>query len=182
MMPMSQIDMVVSIDEAMLKVCGGFQLDVGRPSKRPDVHVVIRQGDVVATGQRAVNEDLSTWTVVVATDQQEQFTINTPAIACGVIIAEQERGGLEALSWVQEVMIRGFAERLNGPPAIPEELPVASPEGGQLQAGRAVSSSLTIVKESDPQGGETLKWSREVSIRKVIPAELRSPAETRPAL
>ncbi len=167
-MPMSQIDMVVLIDGATLQVCGDFKPESGRPSKRPEVHVVVRQGDIVARGQRAVKEDLATWTVEVATDQQQQFT-TASAIACAAIIVEKEPGGLEALSWVQEVTIlKGERQDTNVPFDFPPSESVASPQGGQLPEQHAVSASLAILKTGD----NTLSWHHEVNIRPVASAEV----------
>lgn len=173
-MPMSQIDMVVIIDEGMLKVCGDFQLDAGRPERPPEVRVVIRQGDIVAKGQRAVDEDLGSWTVVVAADHEQKFTTGD-AIACGVIIIEKEQG-LEALSWVQKVDINPYVDSENNAFDFPPEESVPSPDGGQLENGRAVSSSLTILKQPNPQDGDTLSWRREVSIRRVAHHRTESPS------
>jgi hypothetical protein len=170
MMPMSQIDMVIFKDDpSHLQVCGDFEPERGRPSSRPEVHVVVRQGDVVAKGHDVVKED-SSWTVVVAAEQLARFTDAEPAVACGVIIVEQEPGGLESLSWVQEVQIRrGDRAAENRPFVFPAREPVAAPEGGRLPEGRAVSSSLAILKGPDP---ERLAWRREVSIRPVELAEV----------
>jgi hypothetical protein len=172
----SQIDMVVLINGAMLKVCGDFELEQGRASKRPEVHVVVQQGDIVAKGQRAVDQNLTSWTVVVATDQPQQFTAGQPAIACGVIIVEKEPAGLEALSWAQEVDVQPVTtirdeKDENKPFHFPPPESVVSPQGGQLPPKRAVSSSLAIL----PTGDDTLSWRHEVEIRSVKPATVISP-------
>jgi hypothetical protein len=160
---------VVLINGAMLKVCGDFELEQGRATKPPEVHVVVQQGDIVAKGQRAVDQNLTSWTVVVATDQPQQFTAGQPAIACGVIIVEKEPAGLEALNWVQEVeVLPQTARKVNKPFHFPAAEPVVSPQGGQLPRGRAVSSSLAIL----PTGDATLSWHHEVEIRPVEPAEV----------
>jgi hypothetical protein len=184
MMPMSQIDMVVvlkepSIDGATLRVCGRFEPEPGRPSQRPEVHVVVQQGDIVAKGQKAVDDNSPTWTVEVGTDPPQQFIPGQPAIACGVIIVEKEPAGLEALSWVQEVNVlprdtirTAENERFVFPPAES----VVSLQGGQLPSEHAVSSSLAFVPASD----EPLSWHHKVEIRlaesaPVLPPETDSP-------
>jgi hypothetical protein len=169
MMPMSQIDMV-ALNGATLRVCGDFEVERGRSGKPPEVHVVVQQGGIVGKGQEAVREDLASWTIEVAMDQQQPFTAG-PAIACGVIIVEKEPAGLEALSWVQEVnVLPSVRERLDDSPIFPAPEPVASPQGGQLPDGRAVSSSLAIL----PTGDGTHSWSHEVEIRRVEPAKFET--------
>jgi len=173
----SQIDMVVLIDGAMLQVCGDFELEEGRMSKRAEVHVVVQQDDIVARGQRAVDQNSTSWTVVVATDQPQKFTAGRSAIAYGVIIVEKEPAGLEALSWAQEVDVRPVGtirkeeKDENKPFHSPLPESVVSMQEGQLESERAVSSSLAIL----PTGDGTLSWSHKVEIRPVQPAVVISP-------
>ena len=50
-MPMSQIDMVILLDDSTLQVCGGLQREQGKvPGRDARLYVVVRQGDAIATG------------------------------------------------------------------------------------------------------------------------------------
>jgi hypothetical protein len=167
-MPMSQIDMVIfEQDDSHLQVCGDFAPAIVDPAKPAEIHVAVRQGDVVARGSGQC--DGANWEVDA--EAQGQLTPGS-AIACAVAIVEKEPAGLETLVWVQEVEIRhGKRVGVNVPLDFPEPESVIS-ASGQLAGGRTVASSLAISKEENPQGGRTLSWHREVSIRPVVAAEV----------
>jgi hypothetical protein len=170
MMPMSQIDMVVfKQDDSHLQVCGDFARTLGNSAKPAELHVVVRQGDIVARGDGECEG--TNWEVPV--EAQGQHLTAGHAIACAVAIIEKEDpAGLETLSWVQEVeIIEGKRASLNEPLDFPQPECVTSALG-QLEKGRAVASSLAILEKKNPQGGETLSWQREFSIRPVEPAKV----------
>jgi hypothetical protein len=50
-MPMSQIDMVIlKQGGSSLQVCGGLEREDGKEQRPAQLYVVVRQGDVIATG------------------------------------------------------------------------------------------------------------------------------------
>lgn len=172
-MPISQIDMVILLDGSTLQVCGGLQRESGKIPGRPAyLYVVVRQGDVIATGNGTSPDDgTDRWKVK---DVQVQGGPTTqlragPAIACGVAIVEKDDQaglGLEAFSWAQQVNIRAGVdpEWIEDPPPIDfgeGELVVS--EGGKLGAAQAIASSLAI----RPSDGGGYGWALEVEMRAV---------------
>ena len=169
-MPMSQIDMVSLKDDSnrRLQVCGGLQRDQSGkvPGRAARLYVVVRQGDVIATGDGTCKDDESRrWVlddVKVPDDLTTQRLQVGPAIACGVAIVEEAAGGLEAFSWVQQVDILGETWVAPPPIAFREPQQVVS-EQGQLAAAQAIESSLTIT----PSDAGRYRWDQKVKIRPV---------------
>lgn len=174
-MPMSQIDMVVLVppDHAKLQVCGDFAPELHPLAKLAEIHVAIRQGDLIVRGDTTCQG--ANWQVFI--DAQPGLT-EGPAIACAVAFLEKDPGGLETLSWVQKVQIKkGTRQSENIPFLFPESESFTSAQG-QVGDERSVSSSLAIFEETNPQGEATLNWHRELSIRAVQFAEVDSSPST----
>jgi len=178
MMPLSQIDMVVlEQDGSSLEVCGGLERGDGKvPGRSARLYVVVRQGDVIATGEGICKDDGSKrWQVDVKVpeDLTAQPLKPGPAMACGVAIVEEAPAGLEAFSWAQQVeILPSGAER-------PKENPIPFPDPelavsarGQLATDRTVSSSLTV---KPSESSRTHRWTHEADLRKVVPAPFTSP-------
>ena len=174
-MPMSQIDMVVLVppDHSKLQVCGDFDPEIHESAKLAEIHVAIRQGDLILRGDTTCRG--TNWQVFI--DAQPGLT-EGPAIACAVAFLEKDPAGLETLSWVQRVQIMaGTRSDENVPLHFPEAESVTSAQG-QVGDERSVSSSLAIFEATNPQGEATLGWHRELSIRTVQFAELKRSAST----
>jgi hypothetical protein len=164
--PNSQIDMVVKREEdgrERWEACGDLEQGTGNASRPVDLHVVVRQGDVVARGHGT--RDYGRWQLEVVPDGDGQLTPGT-AITSAVAIVEKERPpGLETLTWVQRVKVverRGDDKPFQFPPA---ELVVT--KQGEVGDDRAVSSSLAILEEARPAG---VHWEQVLEIRRVVEA------------
>ena len=173
-MPMSQIDMVVLVppDHAELQVCGDFDPEVPASPSPAEVHVAIRQGDVIARGSAELRG--TRWRVHI--DRRTGLT-EGPAIACAVAFLEKDPAGLETLSWVQRVHIKEGGGRRPEDESTRFHFP--EPESSTSARGtvgddRSVSSSLAIFEQAGPQGEAALSWQRESSIRAVEFAEVDS--------
>ena len=168
-MPMSQIDMVILLNDSTLQVCGGLQRETGNlPGRSAHLYIVVRQGDVIATGDGTSKDDGTDRWVVKDVKVQGGPTTQLragPAIACGVAIVEKDDpAGLEAFSWAQQVNLRTGVdpEWIEDPPPIDfgeGELVVSA--GGKLGAAQAIASSLAI----RPSDGGGYGWAHEVEMR-----------------
>ena len=172
-MPLSQIDMVILLNGSTLRVCGGLQREIGNLPGRPaHLYVVVRQGDVIATGNRTSEDDGTNRWVMKDVKVQGGPTTQLragPAIACGVAIVEKDDpAGLESFSWAQQVNIRTHDPLYdpsweNPPPIDFSEAELAVSAGGKLGAAQAVASSLAI----RPSDGGGYRWANEVDMRAV---------------
>ena len=169
-MPLSQIDMVILLNGSTLQVCGGLQREIGNLPGRPaHLYVVVRQGDVIATGNGTSEDDGTDRWVLTNVKVQGGPTTQLragPAIACGVAIVEKDDpAGLESFSWAQQVNIRTddplWGE--NPPPIDFSEAELAVSAGGKLGAAQAIASSLAI----RPSDGGGYRWAHEVDMRAV---------------
>lgn len=165
MVPNSQIDMVVKGEEDGREgwfVCGDIAPGPGNAARPIGLHVVVRQGDVIARGH--ATRDFGRWRFRVVPDDGE-LTVGW-AIASAVAIVEKENPpGLETLTWVQRVEVmeeRGTDQPFDFPAA---ELTVT--KQGEVAADRAVSSSLAILEEPRPGG---FQWEQVLEIRRVVEA------------
>jgi hypothetical protein len=168
MMPLSQIDMVILLDEPKLQVCGGLQREEQGKEHRPArLYVVVRQGDVIATGSGTCDYGSKRWKVDVRVPQSRRTGLQAgPAIACGVAIVEEDPAGLEAFSWVQQVNILTedrVWDQQEPPPIDFGDPKQAFSEQGQLNANQAIASSLTVT----PSDGGRYRWAQKVEIRPV---------------
>jgi len=174
-MPMSQIDMVILLDDSRLQVCGGLKRESDKePGRAARLFVVVRQGDVIASGEGTCeynqNDKNTRWKLEdVKVPQGLSSRLQAgPALACGVAIVEKYPEGLEAFSWVQQVKIRTDDPSWGvDPPLInfPDPQQVF-PEQGQLNAAQAIASSLTVT----PSDGGNYRWTQELEIRPLAPA------------
>jgi hypothetical protein len=170
MMPMSQIDMVILLDSSTLQVCGGLQLEPktgNLPGRPAHLYVVVRQEDVIATGNGMSKDDgTDRWVldeVMVQGDPTTQLQAG-PAIACGVAIVEKDDpGGLEAFSWAQQVNIREGDPWAHPPRIDFGEAELVVSASGKLGAAQAIASSLAI----RPSDGDEYRWAHEVEMRAV---------------
>jgi hypothetical protein len=169
MMPLSQIDMVVLLDDSKLQVCGGLQREIGNLPGRPaHLYVVVRQGDVIATGNGTSEDDgTDRWVLKIQGGPTTQLRAG-PAIACGVAIVEKDPAGLEAFSWAQQVDILAQDP---SPGWDPQPIVFRDPQQvfskqGQLDAAQAIASSLTIT----PSDAGNYHWAQEVEVRPLAPA------------
>lgn len=172
-MPMSQIDMVILLDDSTLQVCGGLERESDKvPGRAARLYVVVRQGDIVATGDGTAEDDGSGRWKVPEVKVPEGVTSGLqtgPALACGVAIVEKDQGGLEAFNWVQQVEIRTGDPSTWGEVLPPINFPNPQhvfPEQGQLDAAQAIASSLTVA----PSEGGNYSWTQELEIRPLAPA------------
>jgi hypothetical protein len=167
MMPMSQIDMVILLDSSTLQVCGGLQRELGNLPGRPAyLYIVVRQGDVVATGNGKSEDNLNKrWKLNVHVPEGHTTQLQAgPAIACGVAIVEKDDpAGLESFSWVQEVQVRRGRPWTDPPPIDFSEAKLTVSADGNLAAAQAIASSLAI----RPSDGGEYRWAYEVEIRAV---------------
>ena len=166
-MPNSQIDMVILLNGSTLQVCGGLERETGKPTGRPaHLYVVVRQGDVIATGNGTSEDDgTNRWVLEVKVQGDPTTQLRAgPAIACGVAIVEKnDPAGLEAFSWAQQVNIRTGEPWVDPPPIdFGEAEPVVS-ESGKLGTAQAIASSLAI----RPSDGDEYRWAHEVEMRAV---------------
>lgn len=169
-MPMSQIDMVIlKPGGSTLQVCGGLQRELGNLPGRPaHLYVVVRQGNVIATGNGTSEDHPSRrWKLDVHVPEGPTTQLQAgPAIACGVAIVEKnDPAGLESFSWAQQVNIR-TDDPLWGedpPPIDFSEAELAVSAGGKLSAAKAIASSLAI----RPSDGGGYRWAHEVDMRAV---------------
>jgi hypothetical protein len=171
MMPISQIDMVILLNDSTLQVCGGLKREQGKvPDRAARLYVVVRQGDAIATGDGTCPYGHARWKVPEVKVPQGLTTRlqEGPALACGVAIVEEDPAGLEAFSWVQQVNIQ-VKDPLWGEDPPPINFPDPQqkfPEQGQLDAAQAIASSLTVT----PSDGGNYRWTQEVEIRPLAPA------------
>jgi hypothetical protein len=163
--PNSQIEMVVKVvQDGRMKwfVCGDILPSHGKPSRQVGLHVVVRQGDVIARGH--ATKDFGPWQFEVVPDGDGQLKVGEPAIASAVAIVEREGpSGLETLTWVQQVRVmgeRGTDKPFEFPPS---QLTVTTQ--GVVPDDSAVSSSLAILAE--PQPG-SFHWEQALEIREVV--------------
>jgi hypothetical protein len=174
MMPISQIDMVIlKEDGKSLQVCGGLKRETGNLPGRPAyLYIVVRQEDVIATGNETSPDDgTDRWKVREVKVQGGPTTQLRAgrAIACGVAIVEKDDPaglGLEAFSWAQQVNLRTGVdpEWIENPPPIDfGEAELAVKAGGKLGATQAIASSLAIL----PLDGGGYGWAHEVEMRAV---------------
>lgn len=166
MVPNSQIDMVVRGEEDGREgwfVCGDIARGPGNAARPVGLHVVVRQGDVIARGH--AKRDFGPWRFMVVPDDDGQLAVGS-AIASAVAIVEKENPpGLETLTWVQRVEVmeeRGTDQPFEFPAA---ELTVT--KQGEAADDRAVSSSLAILEEPRPGG---FHWEQVLEIRRVVEA------------
>jgi hypothetical protein len=110
--PNSQIEMVVKRVEdgrERWEACGDLKAQEGRALRPVDIHVVVRQGDVIVRGSVTVEvggTEPIDWVCEVGEDGDGELVAGTPAIASAVAIAERENPpGLETLTWVQRVKV-----------------------------------------------------------------------------
>jgi hypothetical protein len=164
--PNSQIEMVVKgdgDDHDRWFVCGDIAPEPGNAPRKVDLHVVVRQGDVIARG--GATKDFGPWRFEVVPVGGGQLTVGT-AIASAVAIVEKESPpGLETLTWVQRVKVmerRGEDRPFQFPPA---ELVMTGQ--GEVADDRAVSSSLAILAEARDGG---FHWEQVLEVRKVVQA------------
>jgi hypothetical protein len=161
-MPNSQIDMVVRDDDGVgWKVCGDFEPQDGRPDRKVDVYVVVRQGDVVARGHQVVPIGES-WRFEVVPEGGE-LEAGRSAIASAVAIAQEDRSGLEAFTWAQRVDVLEGRTDGNPPPQFAEPETVAA--HGELAASQAISSSLTVKEVGAAAGDGSLAWEHALQVR-----------------
>lgn len=153
-MPNSQITMVVRGDGGVgWKVCGGFQVPTEQLDPKVYVCVVVRQGDVIAHGDDVVSS--RRWQLEVKPEGGE-FNVGRSAIVSAVAIAQQDPSGLEAFTWAQRVAVLQSRTDGNPDPVFAEPDTVSGQ--GELAAGHAISSSLTV-KEAGAAAGDTgLSW------------------------
>jgi hypothetical protein len=165
MMPMSQIDMVIlKQDGSSLQVCGGLEREDGKEHRPAQLYVVVRKGDVIATGPGTCDYGNPRWQLDVHVPEGLPTRLQAgPAIACGVAIVEEDPAGLEAFSWVQQVEILARDPWTDPPPIDFKEPELATSATGQLDAAQAIASSLTIT----PSDGGRYRWAQEVEIRPV---------------
>jgi len=150
-MPNSQIDMVVRHGDGW-RVCGDFDKQGGRPDQDVDLYVVVRQGDVVARGHDVVSIRKE-WRFEVEPEGGD-FVVGQPAIATAVAIAKEDPAGLEAFTWAQRVDVLRRRTDGNPDPVFREPGTVAGQ--GELAAGRAISSSLTVKEAGSAAAGGSL--------------------------
>jgi hypothetical protein len=170
MMPLSQIDMVVLLDDSKLQVCGGLQPEIANLPGRPaHLYVVVRQGDVIATGPGTCDYGNPRWKLNVNVPQGPTTHLEAgPALACGVAIVEKDPAGLEAFSWAQQVDILaqdpspGWDPR----PIVFRDPQQVFSKQGQLDAAQAIASSLTVT----PSDAGNYHWAQEVEVRPLAPA------------
>jgi hypothetical protein len=185
MMPMSQIDMVILLDDTnkWLQVCGGLKREPDRvPGRAARLYVVVRQGDVIATGEGTCEYDEhaknTRWVlddvkvpddIKVPDDLTTQRLQVGSALACGVAIVEKDHpAGLEVFSWVQEVHVRTGSPWTNPPPIDFSEAELAVSAHGKLDAAEAIASSLAI----RPSDGGGYRWTCEIETRAVEEAQI----------
>jgi hypothetical protein len=162
--PNSQIDMVVrrTVDgRERWDVCGDIHQEPGNADRPVELHVVVRQGDVIARGRETTN--FGRWVVEVVEDGDGELVVGT-AIASAVAIVEKENpAGLETLSWVQRVKVvtkRGAPKPFDFPDPV-----LTMTTQGEVADDRAVSSSLAILEERRPGGA---RWEQVLEIREVV--------------
>jgi hypothetical protein len=153
-----------------LQVCGGLKREPGKVRGRAArLYVVVRQGDAIATGEGTCeydqNDENTRWKLPDVKVPKDLPSLRTgPALACGVAIVEEDQGGgLEAFSWLQQVNIlaRNPSPEWD-PPTINFPAPQqVFPEQGQLDAAQAIASSLTVI----PSDGGNYRWTQELEIR-----------------
>jgi len=171
-MPMSQIDMVILLDDSTLQVCGGLNRESGKvPGRAARLYVVVRQGNAIATGKGTCDYGSRRWKlrdVKVPEDLTTQRLQAGPALACGVAIVEEAAGGLEAFSWVQQVNILAEdpSSGWDPPPIVFSDPQQVLSQQGQLDAARAIASSLTVT----PSDADKYRWTQELEIRPLTPA------------
>jgi hypothetical protein len=153
-MPNSQITMVVRGDNGVgWNVCGGFQVSTEQLDPKIYVCVVVRQGDVIAHGDDVISS--RRWRLEVKPEGGE-FKVGGSAIVSAVAIAQQDPSGLEAFTWAQRVDV--LQRRTDGNPDPVFEEPDAAAGQGELAAGRAISSSLTVKEAGAAAGDGSLSW------------------------
>jgi hypothetical protein len=164
-MPMSQIDMVIlKQGGSSLQVCGGLERKDGKEQRPAQLYVVVRQGEVIATGSGMCEYGTPRWQLDVHVPEGLPTRLQAgSAIACGVAIVEEHPAGLEAFSWVQQVEILARDPWTDPPPIDFKEPELATSATGQLAAAQAISSSLTMT----PSDGGRYRWVQEVEIRPV---------------
>ncbi len=165
--PNSQIDMVVRRKDdgrERWDVCGDLEREQGNASRPVELHVVVRQGDVIARGHTTVG--FRRWVCEVVEDGDGELAAGSPAIASAVAIVEKEHPkGLETLTWVQRVKVvteRGADKPFDFPAP---ELTVT--KQGEVSDDRAVSSSLAILEEARSGGTH---WEQVLEVRTVVQA------------
>jgi hypothetical protein len=170
MMPNSQIDMVILLDDSNLQVCGGLKREPGKePGRAARLYVVVRQDNAIATGEGTCDYRSARWKLNVNVPQGLTTRLEAgPALVCGVAIVEEHPAGLEVFSWVQHVKIRTDDPTFGWDPA---PIDFRDPqqtfrEQGQLDAAQAIASSLTIT----PSDGGNYDWAQELEIRPLAPA------------
>lgn len=153
-MPNSQIDMVVRADDGVgWNVCGDFQVPTEQLDPKIYVCVVVRQGDVIARGDAMVSS--KSWRVGVVPEGGE-LEAGRSAIVSAVAIAQEDPSGLEAFTWAQRVDV--LRRRTDGNPD-PVFGPLETVSGqGELAAGHAISSSLTVKEAGAAAGDGSLSW------------------------
>jgi hypothetical protein len=117
------------------------------------VCVVVRQGDVIAHGDDVVSS--RRWRLEVKPGGGE-FKVGRSAIVTAVAIAQQDPSGLEAFTWARRVNV--LQRRTDGNPDPVFGEPVTVPGQGELAAGRAISSSLTVKEAEAAAGDGSLSW------------------------
>jgi hypothetical protein len=162
--PNSQIEMVVKKTQDGRDrwfVCGDILPDPNRPSRPVDIHVVVRQGNVIARGHAI--KPFGPWQFEVTPDGDGQLTLGS-AIASAVAIVEKENpSGLETLTWVQRVKVQ--ESRGADKPFVPPDAELTVTKHGVVADDRAVSSSLAILEEDRPGG---FQWEQVLEIREVV--------------
>jgi hypothetical protein len=165
--PNSQIDMVVRRKDdgrERWDVCGDLEQEQGNASRPVELHVVVRQGDVIARGHTTVG--FRRWVCEVVEDGDGELAAGMSAIASAVAIVEKENPkGLETLTWVQRVPVvteRGADKDITFPPPV-----LSTTEQGEIPDNRAVSSSLAIVEDAATGG---TRWKQVLEIREVVEA------------
>ena len=153
-MPNSQIDMVVRDDnDARWIVCGDFQVPTERLDPKIYVCVLVRQGDVIARGAELVPS--RSWQVEVKPEEGE-LQPGQSAIVSAVAIAQENPSGLEAFSWAQRVKVLRRRTDDNPDPVFGQPETVSGE--GELAAGHAISSSLTVKDAGAAAGDGSLSW------------------------
>jgi len=157
-MPNSQITMVVRGDNGVgWVVCGGFQVSTEQLDPKIYVCVVVRQGDVIAHGDKEIST--KRWRLEVK-PQGGEFNVGQFAIVSAVAIAQQDPSGLEAFTWAQRVPVLQSRTDGNPDPVFREPGTVAGQ--GELAAGRAISSSLTVKEAGAAAGDGGLSWKHKL--------------------
>jgi hypothetical protein len=170
MMPLSQIDMVILKEGgSKLQVCGGLQRESDKePDRAARLYVVIRQGDVIATGPGTCDYTSVRWKLNISVPEGPPTRLQAgPALACGVAIVEKYLAGLEAFSWAQQVDILAQDPTSGWGDPDPIDFPIPQQvvsKQGQLDAAQAIASSLTIT----PSDGGNYDWDEKVEIRPVV--------------